>query len=196
MPDEIPPVRQIRAAHTAETVTVYQAFGPEIAVPAAADGRFPAAFKRDRMTWVKPSFLWLMHRSDWARGAGQERVLALEISRAGFDWALEQGVLSAYTGRVHASKDDWKRELRRSPVRVQWDPERDVRLRPLAWRAVQIGLRGEAVRRYADEWISRITDVTALAEEVRRTGDSGLLPVELPYPLDASAAARLGAAAG
>ncbi|MGW2543294.1 DUF4291 family protein [Kitasatospora sp. NPDC001574] len=43
-----PPYR-IRAAHTASTVTVYQAYPPEIGLPAARDGRFPAQWKRDRM---------------------------------------------------------------------------------------------------------------------------------------------------
>ncbi|MER7767983.1 DUF4291 domain-containing protein [Kitasatospora sp. NPDC096140] len=189
-----PSTRRIRAAHTAATITVYQAFPPAIAGPAAAEGRFPAAFERDRMTWIKPSFLWTMHRSDWGRGAGQERVLALEISREGFDWALERAVLSAYTGRVHESRAAWKRELRQSPVRVQWDPDRDLRLQPLDHRAIQVGLRGEAVRRYADEWIRRITDVTALAERVRLERDPALLPAEGPYPTSAAVAARLGAA--
>ncbi|MEV7772907.1 DUF4291 domain-containing protein [Kitasatospora sp. NPDC086791] len=190
-----PSTRRIRAAHTADTITVYQAFPPAIAGPAAAEGRFPEAFERDRMTWIKPSFLWTMHRSDWGRSPGQERVLALEISREGFDWALERAVLSGYTGRAHESRAAWKRELRQSPVRVQWDPERDLRLRPLDHRTIQIGLRGEAVRRYADEWIRRITDVTGLAGRVRVERDPALLPVETPYPLGAAAAARSGAAA-
>ncbi|MFI7681869.1 DUF4291 family protein [Streptomyces griseoaurantiacus] len=47
-----PPQREVRAAHTDATVTVYQAYAPEIGVPAAEAGRFPAAWKRDRMTWV------------------------------------------------------------------------------------------------------------------------------------------------
>ncbi|MFJ9693342.1 DUF4291 domain-containing protein [Kitasatospora sp. NPDC101183] len=188
------PVREIRAAHTADTLTVYQAFGPEIAGPAVAEGRFPEAFSRTRMMWIKPSFLWMMHRSDWGRSPGQERVLSLEISRAGFDGALERAVLSGYTGRVHESRAAWQRELRRSPVRVQWDPERGVDLGPLAWRAIQVGLRGEASRAYADEWITRITDVTALAEQVRLTRDPALLPVETPYPVGAAVAARVGAA--
>ncbi|MFI9322222.1 DUF4291 domain-containing protein [Kitasatospora aureofaciens] len=189
-----PPKHQIRALHTADTITVYQAFPPRIAEPAAAEGRFPEAFQRDRMTWIKPSFLWMMHRSDWGRRAGQERVLALEISREGFDWALERAVLSAYTRRVHESQAAWKRELRQSPVRVQWDPERGADLGALEWRAIQVGLRGGAVRRYADEWIRRITDVTALADRIRRERDRALLPVETPYPMSAAVAARLGAA--
>ncbi|MFD6286916.1 DUF4291 family protein, partial [Streptomyces sp. NPDC060205] len=42
------PLRRIRALHTASTITVYQAYSPEIALPAVRDGRFPAAWRRDR----------------------------------------------------------------------------------------------------------------------------------------------------
>lgn len=48
------PRRRIRALHTESTVTVYQAYSPALGVPAARDGRFPAAWKRERMTWIKP----------------------------------------------------------------------------------------------------------------------------------------------
>ena len=49
------PQHRIRAAYSESTVTVYQAYSPEIGLPAVRDGRFPAAWKRDRMTWVYPS---------------------------------------------------------------------------------------------------------------------------------------------
>lgn len=70
------------------------------------------------------------------------------------------------------------------------DPERDLRLNPLPYRSLQVGLSGPAVHRYLDEWIVSITDVTGLAHEVHeavRDHDldraRGLLPVERPYPL-------------
>ncbi|WP_353944427.1 DUF4291 domain-containing protein [Streptomyces sp. HUAS MG91] len=184
------PRHEIRAAHTPSTVTVYQAYAPEIGLPAARDGRFPALWKRDRMTWIKPSFLWMMYRCGWAEKPGQEVVLAVEISREGFEWALRHACLSSYTRSVHSDQAAWKRELRRSPARVQWDPERDLSLQPLAHRSLQLGLSGEAVRLYADEWTVGISDVTALAREVRaavRDGDreraARLLPAERPYPV-------------
>jgi hypothetical protein len=40
----------IRAVYAESTVTVYQAYSPEIGLPAAHESRFPAAWKRDRMT--------------------------------------------------------------------------------------------------------------------------------------------------
>ncbi|MGW5562242.1 DUF4291 domain-containing protein [Streptomyces tendae] len=183
------PQREIRAVHTASTVTVYQAYAPEIGGPAARAGRFPAAWKRDRMTWIKPSFLWMMYRCGWATKEGQETVLAVEIDRAGFEWALRNACLSSYRPGVHPDRATWQRELKRSPTRVQWDPERDLRLQPLPYRSLQLGLAGEAARRYADEWTVAIRDVTPLAREIHglvRDGDLDaarrLLPREERYP--------------
>ncbi|WP_027344909.1 DUF4291 domain-containing protein [Hamadaea tsunoensis] len=181
------PLRQIRARHDDSTLTVYQAYAPAIADPAAAAGRFGAGFRRERMTWIKPSFLWMMYRSGWATKAGQERVLAIRIRREGFDWALANSALSGYEPDVHASRDAWRAALR-APVRVQWDPERDLQLRPLAYRAIQVGLSGAAVHAYADDWIVGIEDVTPLCHEIHRLvgardldGARALLPVEQPY---------------
>ncbi|MFC8722532.1 DUF4291 domain-containing protein [Kitasatospora sp. NPDC057198] len=186
------PKRQVRARYDEETVTVYQAFRPEIAEPAVAEGRFPAAFDPGRMTWVKPSFRWLMYRSDWARSEGQERVLGVVLRRAGFDAALEAAVLSGYERGVHASRAQWQRELRRAEARVQWDPERDLDLRPLGHRSLQLGLSGSLVERYLGEWLVRIEDLTPLARELHGARDPGLLPPERPYPVPAGAAVRLG----
>ncbi|MFG2621642.1 DUF4291 domain-containing protein [Streptomyces sp. NPDC048507] len=183
------PARQIRAVHGPATVTVYQAYSPALGLPAARDGRFPPAWKRERMTWVKPSFLWMMYRCGWASKEGQETVLAVEITRAGFDRALAGACLSHYAPRVHADRAQWKRSLRQAAARVQWDPERDLQLNPLPHRSLQLGLSGPLSRAYADEWTVSIRDVTPLAREIHalvRSGDTdaarALLPPETPYP--------------
>ncbi|MFJ7626123.1 DUF4291 domain-containing protein [Streptomyces sp. NPDC097595] len=185
----IPPQHEIRALHTGETVTVYQAYTPSLGLPAARDGRFPAAWKRDRMTWIKPSFLWMMYRCGWGTKEGQETVLAVEITREGFDWALAHAELSHYESGVHPDRATWQRDLRRAPARVQWDPERDLHLNRLPYRSLQLGLSGEAARRYADEWTVSVRDVTPLAREIHalvRAGGteaaSALLPDERVYP--------------
>ncbi|MCM2392107.1 DUF4291 family protein [Streptomyces albipurpureus] len=160
------PQRAIRDLHTDSTITVYQAYRPEIGLPAARDGRFPAAWKRERMTWIKPSFLWMMYRCGWGLKAGQETVLAVEITREGFDWALRNSCLSHYDRQTHTHRAEWQRELKQSLARVQWDPERDPHLQPLPYRSLQLGLAGEASRRYTDEWTVSIRDITALAHQV------------------------------
>ncbi|UXY23227.1 DUF4291 domain-containing protein [Streptomyces cynarae] len=192
------PKHQIRALHTDSTVTVYQAYAPEIGLPAAREGCFPAVWQRDRMTWIKPSFLWMMYRCGWGTKEGQETVLAVEIAREGFEWALEHACLSHFEHGLHADRSTWKRQLKRAPARVQWDPERDLRLQPLPHRSLQLGLAGEAARLYADEWIVSITDITPLAHTIHahvRDGDlemaRQLLPRERPYPVNDGTLAHL-----
>ncbi|GGJ14006.1 DUF4291 domain-containing protein [Streptomyces brasiliensis] len=189
------PQRRIRALHTASTITVYQAYSPEIGMPAVRDGRFPATWKRDRMMWIKPSFLWMMYRCCWGTKPGQETVLAVEITRDGFEWALRNACLLSYIRGLHSDRSTWQRQLKRAPARVQWDPERDLRL---PYRSLQLGLSGEAVRRYADEWTVSIRDVTPLAHEIHALVSSGdldsatqRLPQERPYTAEDELIAQL-----
>jgi hypothetical protein len=190
----------VRAAYTDSTITVYQAYPRKIAEPALRAGTFVAPFKRARMTWIKPSFLWMMYRCGWALKPDQERVLRIEIDRAGFEWALAHAALSHFQPGVHADHDQWRAEAAASPVRVQWDPDRSVRLEPQPWRAIQVGLSGEAVSRYVDDWIVDIADVTDLARSTHSAVLDGRiekaerqLPAERPYPLPEAVRRRLGA---
>ncbi|MFI9646258.1 DUF4291 domain-containing protein [Streptomyces sp. NPDC052040] len=194
------PFRQIRAAHDEQALTVYQAYPAAIADAALAVGTFAPPFKRERMTWIKPSFRWMMYRSGWATKPGQERVLAVRISREGFEWALAHACLSHYEHGRHSSAEEWKTALAASPVRIQWDPERSTGLAPLPHRAIQIGLSREAVHHYVDDWILGIVDVTPLVHEVHalvrdghtETADTKITP-ETSYPLPRNLATRIGA---
>ncbi len=145
----------------------------------------------ERMTWIKPSFLWMMYRSGWATKPGQERVLAVELLRSGFEQALSEACLSSFDRRFHPDQRSWSRDLKRSSVRVQWDPERSRTMTALPYRSLQVGLSGPAVHQYIDEWIVGITDVTGQARAVHE--GQGLLPVERPYPLPAEIGAAIGA---
>lgn len=192
--------RQVRGTFTAGTITVYQAYSAPIADAALAAGTFVPPFKRERMTWIKPSFLWMMYRSGWATKPGQERVLAIQITRDGFEWALAHAALSHHDPRVYRSHNDWRQRVHSSPVRVQWDPDRSITLQPLDRRAIQIGLSGEAVDLYVEDWISDIIDVTDLATETHRHVNTGnldaahaALPAERTYPVPESLRQRIAA---
>ena len=83
-------------------------------------------------------------------------------------------------------------------MRIQWDPERDWRLQPIEGvKAIQIGLSGEAVERYVNQWIACIEDVTPLARMIAAVVESDTPPsplpsaAERPYPLDAATAAAI-----
>src|ERR1700733_13678146 len=138
--------RSIRAFYDAETITVYQAYNPAIARSAVDAQAFKSPpFKMERMTWIKPSFLWMMYRSGWASKENQENILAIKITRKGFEWALQNSCISHYESADHTSHEDWKQKLQNASVRIQWDPEKDILLNRLPYRSIQIGLAGNAM---------------------------------------------------
>lgn len=193
------PFREIRAVFDDRTIRVYQAYSPAIAVPAVAAQKFVPPFSLSRMTWIKPSFTWMMYRSGWAQKPGQECILAIDITRAGFEWALSHSCLSHFDPSRYPDRAAWEAALRESPVRIQWDPERDLRLQALPWRAIQIGLGPIAAQEYADKWVQRITDVTALARKVREAVSTGRMDIaqshlepERPYPVPETIGLRIG----
>jgi len=158
--------KQIRAVFDDDTITVYQAYPKEIAIPAVKHQRFVSPFKMERMTWIKPSFLWMMYRCGWAQKERQEHVLAIKIKQEGFQWALDNSCISHFVPELHNSMEQWKETLQNSPVRIQWDPERDIHLEKLPYRSIQIGLSGEAVDKYVNEWIVSIEDITPYCKRV------------------------------
>jgi hypothetical protein len=160
------PTRQIRAVYDDKTIRVYQAYSDVIADSAIEHQTFVSPpFKMERMTWIKPSFLWMMYRAGWGyKDEGQKRILAIDITREGFEWALAHSCPSHPEPSM--SHEEWEQLKSRSPVRIQWDPERDLLLQPLSHRAIQIGLSKEAVRLYVGEWIQRITDITPLTHSI------------------------------
>ena len=182
------PIKQVRAVFDQETITVYQAYNPKIAIPAVKYQKFVSPFKLERMTWIKPSFLWMMYRCGWAQKEGQEHVLAIKIKREGWQWAMDNSCLSHFDSSIHESHEAWKASIKNSPVRIQWDPERNIHLEKLDYRAIQVGLSGEAVPLYVNEWITEISDITELSKNIKTLIDQGnieeaksLLPIERLY---------------
>ena len=160
------PNHQIRAVYDDKTIRVYQAYSDAIADSALEHQTFVSPpFKLERMTWIKPSFFWMMYRSGWGyKDQNQRRILAIDITRSGFEWALAHSCPSHPSPEM--SSIEWEQLKNESPVRIQWDPERDLQLQPLPYRTIQIGLGREAVRRYVNEWIQKITDITHIAHHI------------------------------
>src|SRR5947209_13074529 len=141
--------RHILAQFDDESVVVYQAYRPEIGHFAAQRGYFGGAFSLDRMSWIKPNFLWMMFRSGWGTKDGQEVTLAVWIKRSAFDAILKEAVHSTFVPGVYADEAAWKRALARSSVRLQWDPDHDPSGAKVERRAIQLRLRGDVLARSA-----------------------------------------------
>ncbi|MCA9022162.1 MAG: DUF4291 domain-containing protein [Planctomycetaceae bacterium] len=188
---------EIRADYDRETIVVYQAYSDAIADSALEAQRFVTPFSLGRMTWIKPSFLWLMHRSHWGQKAGQTRILSVRISRAGWEKALSLGVLTAPEKRVFASTEEWEQKFQNAPVHIQWDTERSARGAALPCYSIQVGLSRHIIREFVEDWIVAIDDLTPTVRKLNRLRTSSsksfkrYLPPEKTYPVDAEWARKL-----
>ncbi|MCO6043231.1 DUF4291 domain-containing protein [Aeoliella sp. ICT_H6.2] len=194
----MPAYHEIRADYDRDTIVIYQAYRAEIADAAIAAGRFVAPFSFGRMTWIKPSFLWLMERSNWGRKSGQERTLAVRITREGWNSALSQGVLTSFHPQVHGTPNAWRTTFEGAKVHVQWDPERSLNGKKLEHRSIQVGLSRHVIAEFANEWTVELRDLTQMVGKIRRLRDEGhrdrakqLLPPERVYNVDPLTASQL-----
>jgi hypothetical protein len=181
--------KHILAQFDADMVVVYQAYRPSIGRYAVANGHFGGSnFSFDRMSWIKPNFLWMMYRCGWATKENQETVLAVHLRRAGFEEILRRAVPSTYSSARYPEMSAWQKSLRESCVRLQWDPDHDPHGAKLGRRAIQLGLRGEILKSYCGPWILAIEDITdfvhAQHAALKAQGISALItPKEEIYPL-------------
>ncbi len=187
---------QILAAYDEQGVFVYQAFEPAIVEAALRRGTFDKGFNLDRMTWIKPSFGWMLYRSHYATRHRQEAIVRVKLTHEGFRTVLGRAIRTSFNGALHTTAEEWRAALDASEVRFQWDPDRDLSLRKLDRRALQLGLRGQTVRQYVNEWIVGLEDVTPLAravhDAVKWRAELPAVEAERVYPVDAELARRLG----
>ena len=147
------------------------------------------------MSWIKPNFLWMMYRCGWAQTEGQTVVLAIKIQRFAFDLILANAVCSGYKSDLYSSEKDWKRAMRNSDVRLQWDPDHSPDGGKLARKAIQLGLRGDTLAAYAKDWIISIEDISEFVRAQHQNiwdFDRLIVPSETIYPAtDLEVAKRL-----
>jgi hypothetical protein len=184
--------KHVIADYDESVVYVYQAFRSSIAQHAVTHQQFGGPdYRHGRMTWIKPGFMWMMYRSGWATKANQERILRLALSRHGWDRILTLAVHSSFPPDLYPDRAQWKEALRQSDVRLQWDPDHTPHGQKLERKAIQIGLRGKTLRRFHQEWLVDIEDITPLVIEQRGQRKNPMVPVEQVMELPEKIQARL-----
>jgi Domain of unknown function (DUF4291) len=148
-----------------ENIIVYQAFNPHISKHAVKHQQFGGSdYSFNRMSWIKPNFLWMMYRAGWANKPNQERILAIEISLENFETILQKAVYSSFQPDIYATKEHWDMALNQSEVRLQWDPDHNPKGTKLQRRAIQLGMKGNILKRFATDWIVSIEDITVFVQ--------------------------------
>jgi hypothetical protein len=191
--------QHILAQYDSESIVVYQAYTEAIGEYAVANGRLGGpGFSLNRMSWIKPNFLWTMYRSGWGTKEAQEAVLAIRLTRAGFDQILALAVRSSFSPKLYSTHEEWKHALASSEVRLQWDPDHDPAGNKYERRAIQLGLRGTALRRFVEEWTIEIQSMKSLVaeqRELRADPQKLITPREDVYPvLDPTTPSRVDVA--
>ena len=181
---------EIRANYDKDTIVVYQAYAASIGIPAVRAQRFVAPFSFRRMTWIKPSFLWLMHRSNWGQKDNQQVTLAVRIKRTGWDKALSLGVLTHPEPVANISRTVWETQFENARVHIQWDTERSLRGAGLNHYSIQVGISRHLIREFVDDWIVGIENVSDKVTKIRGYLKAGneraakrLLPTESVYAI-------------
>jgi hypothetical protein len=173
--------KHILATYDDISITVYQAYNSSIGSYAVKQQTFGGDFSMNRMTWIKPNFLWMMYRSGWGTKVNQEVTLAIRIKREGFEHIIQSAVPSSYQPS-YQTQENWRQAVKNSSVRLQWDPDHDPFGHKLERKAIQLGLRGESLKRYVEEWIMEIEDISAFVAEQRRfINERELHQLQVPY---------------
>lgn len=158
--------QHILAQQTGNTIVVYQAFNPLIANYAVQNQQFGGnAYSFNRMSWIKPNFLWMMYRCGWAQKEHQQQVLAIWIKQTDFDYILSNAAYSSYKQNVYSSHEEWKQHLATSEVRLQWDPDHDPYGNSQERRAIQLGMKDAVLKAFCTEMIVKIEDITPFVKE-------------------------------
>src|SRR5947209_12677445 len=172
-----------------EQIVVYQAYNRQIADYAVRNQRLGGPhYSYNRMSWIKPNFLWMMYRCDWASKENQERVLAIWLNKSDFENILRQAVFSSFNPEFYSSHESWKEALHQRDVRLQWDPDHDPFGKKMTRRAIQIGIKGTVLESFGKEQIKLVEDITAFVKEQQLHIDKGeveklIVPFETIYPL-------------
>jgi hypothetical protein len=191
--------QHIVAHQAGDEIVVYQAYKKGIADFAVKHQQLGGSeYSYNRMSWIKPNFLWMMFRCGWAEKENQERVLAIWIDKKDFDKLLQQAVLSTYNHHYYDNHDTWKSELETKEVRLQWDPDHNPHGNKITRRALQLGIKGRMLEQFGKKDIKLIEDVTDFVKEggafVKTNQlDKLLVPLERVYkPVDAELCTRIG----
>lgn len=182
--------KQIIGYTAYDNIIVYQAYNNNIADYAIANQKFGGShYSFSRMSWIKPGFLWMMHRAGWATKENQERILAVTLPIVHFKTILRQATISSFDSDLFASEQEWKQELQQTEVRLQWDPDHDPYGNKQIRKAIQIGMKGKVLEQFCTEWIIKIEDLTPFVQNQHAKVKAGkvdelILPYESILQLD------------
>jgi hypothetical protein len=112
---------------------------------------------------------------------------------------LGAAVHSSFVAGIYPDQAAWQDAVAHSSVRLQWDPDHDPRGAKVERRAIQLGLRDDALMQYTRDWLIEIEDISGFVSEQRGYAQTTTsfaqlrIPREDIYPVhDVQVARHLG----
>lgn len=175
--------RMITGRLVNDCIIVYQAFNSGIAAYAVQEQKFGGPhYSFNRMSWIKPGFLWMMHRAGWGSKENQQRILAITLPLVHFKTILSEATVTSFNTNLFTSEAEWRQELDKTEVRLQWDPDHDPVGNKQERKAIQIGMKGEVLKKFCTEWITRIEDITEfVTKEHKKILNNAIDELDIPY---------------
>ena len=166
-----------------DNIILYQAFNSQITQYAVGNQKFGGPnYSFNRMSWIKPGFLWMMHRAGWASKENQQYILAITLPIVHFKKILAQATITSFNNKLFAAQKEWKAELEKADVRLQWDPDHDPFGTKEKRKAIQIGMKGEVLKKFCTEWPIKIEDITDFVKnEHAKILKNDLNELNVPY---------------
>jgi len=165
--------KYILAQQTDEHILVYQAFRPSIANYAIKNQAFGGNdYSYNRMSWIKPNFLWMMYRSGWAAKPGQEKILGIWLTKTNFEKILANSTFTSFAQSTSITEQEWRSTLETHPVRLQWDPDHLPNGEKHTRKAIQLGIKGELLEEFGKRMIVEIIDLSDFANEQKQYADA------------------------
>ena len=175
--------KQIIGNKEEDNIIVYQAYNAEIVSYAIKHQKFGGnAYSFNRMSWIKPSFLWMMYRAGWGSKENQQNILAKTLPITHFKKTiLKQATITSYDKTLFSSEEQWKSGLN-TEVRLQWDPDHDPHGNKQERKAIQIGMKGNVLKQFCTKWIIKIEDITKFVkQEHEKLLNNDLEDLNVPY---------------
>lgn len=122
-----------------------------------------------------------MYRAGWASKPHQQKILAITLPMEHFKTILENATISSYDSKIYETQEAWKEALATTEVRLQWDPDHDPFGNKQERKAIQLGMKGEILKKFCTEWILKIEDITGFVHsEYEKVRQQQLEHLEVP----------------
>jgi len=169
----------LNASFDDTTVVTYQAFGEAMAAELLERGGLGGSWRYDRHTRLTMDWAFIADRYAFGDRLARSRILAIEVSRRGFDAILTAALTMEWNEGLYKTRAGWRLATRFAPVLVEWSTD-----------TPRLVVHGPLVRQLATEWVTGLRDVTDAFRAVR---DDGVVPpTERRYPIGDDVSARLG----